>query len=190
MPTRSASFSFARVKLICCCMAAPCAMAMPPRAASLEPVAAPTRMAARMDATVAMLCAALGSDAPRDVTLRDVRDFVREHAGKLGFVARREDETEVDADESARQCEGIDGVVAHEEEREALRRIPGGLRDDARAEALDVFGRLGVLDDLAFVAELAHDLQADVVLIVDRERGGGGAADVGQIVAGRLRQRL
>ena len=56
MPTRSASFSLARVKLICCCMAAPCAMAIPPMVASLEPVAAPTRMAARMAAMVAMLC--------------------------------------------------------------------------------------------------------------------------------------
>ncbi len=72
----------------------------------------------------------------------------------------------------------------HEEEGETLRRIARGLRDDARPERLEVFGGLGVFEDLALVAQLAHDLQADVVLVVERERGGGGAADVGQIVAG------
>ena len=55
MPTRSASFSLERVKLICCCMAAPCAIETAPNVASLEPVAAPIRMAARMPAIVAML---------------------------------------------------------------------------------------------------------------------------------------
>ena len=58
-------------------------------------------------------------------------------------------------------------------------------------ERLEVFGGLGVFDDLAFVAQLAHDLQADAVFVVERQRGGGRAADVGQVVARRgLRQRL
>ena len=132
---------------------------------------------------------ALRAHAARDVTLRDVRDLVRQHAGELRFVARGEHQAVVHADEAAGQREGIDGVVAHEEELETLRRIARGLRDDARAERLQIFRGLGVFDDLAFVAQLAHDLQADVVLVVERQRGGGRAADVGQVVAGALRER-
>src|SRR5581483_10970862 len=41
----------------------------------------------------------------RDVTLRDVRLFVAEHAGELAFVARRGDEAGIDAHEAAGQRE-------------------------------------------------------------------------------------
>ena len=138
-----------------------------------------------------MLCAALRTHAPRDVPLRDVRDFVRQHAGELRLVARGQHQPVVHADEAAGQREGVDGVVAHEEELEALRGISGGLGDDARAERLQVLGGLRVVEDLALVAQLAHDLQADAVFVVERQRRGGGAADVGQVVAGcAWRQRL
>jgi hypothetical protein len=119
-----------------------------------------------------------------------VRDFVREHSGELRFVARGEHEPIVDADEAARQRERIDGGIAHVEELEALRGIARGLRDDARAERLQVFRGFRVLEDLAFLAQLAHYLQADAVLVVERQRGGGGAADVGKVIAGALRERL
>ena len=132
----------------------------------------------------------LRMDAARDVPLGDVRDFVGEHAGQLGFVAGGKHQPVVHADESARQRKRVDGVVIHEEERETLRRITRGLRDDARPQRLKVFGGLGVFDDLPFVAQLAHDLKADVIFVVEREGRRGGTADVGQIVAGRLRERL
>ena len=184
MPTRSASFSLARVKLICCCMAAPCAMEMPPSAASLDPVAAPSRMDGEDGRHGRDALPALRAHAPRDVALGDVRDFVREHAGELRFVARGQHQSVVHADETAGQRERVDGVVAHEEELEALRGIAGGLGHDARAERLQVFGGFRVVDDLALVAQLPHDLQADAVLVVERQRRGGRAADVGQIIAG------
>ena len=60
--------------------------------------------------------AALRANAPRDVPLRDVRDFVRQHAGELRFVARGEHQPVVHADEAAGQRERVDRVVAHEEE--------------------------------------------------------------------------
>ena len=52
--------------------------------------------------------AALRRDAACDVSLRDVRDFVREHARELALVLRFEQQPAVDADEAAGQREGVD----------------------------------------------------------------------------------
>ena len=95
------------------------------------------RMAARMAAIGRDALAALRADAARDVPLRDVRDFVRQHAGELRFVARGEHQPVVHADEAAGQREGVDGAVAHEEEVEALRGIAAwpGRRCASRAPA-------------------------------------------------------
>ncbi len=93
MPTRSASYSLARVKLTCCWAAAPCAMAIAPCIASpLPPAMAPIRIAASIAAVDAMLCLPCALHGARDVALRDVRDLVRQHARELGLVAGREHE--------------------------------------------------------------------------------------------------
>ncbi len=55
MPTRSASHSLSRVKLISCCTAMPCAATMPPSIAWPPPMA-PSRMAASSAAAEVMLC--------------------------------------------------------------------------------------------------------------------------------------
>jgi hypothetical protein len=135
-----------------------------------------------MAAMVAMLC------RPCEWMLRDVRDLVREHTRELGLVARRENEAVVHADEAARQRERVDRIVAYEEKGEALCRIAARLSDDAGTERVQVFGGFGVFDDLAFIAQLTHDLQADAVFVIDRQRRGGRAADVGQVVARVLRE--
>ena len=56
------------------------------------------------------------------MTLRDVRDFVRHHAGEFAFVFRFQHQAGIDADEAAGQREGVDAGVAHREEAEALAR--------------------------------------------------------------------
>ena len=183
MPTRSASFSFARVKLIYCCMAAPVR-----HGDAAERGVAGAGGGADQDGREdgrhgGDALPPLRADSARDVPLRDVRDFVGEYAGELRFVARGQHQSVVHADESAGQRERVDGVVVHEEERETLCRIAGGLGDDARPQRLQIFSGLGVFDDLALVTQLAHDLQPDVELVVERERRGGRAADVGQVVA-------
>ena len=61
----------------------------------------------------------------RQVVLRDVRDFVREHRGELGFVLREQDEAGVDADEAAGQRERVDRGVGDGEELEVLRGSRG-----------------------------------------------------------------
>ncbi len=55
MPTRSASISLSRVKLICSCAEMPCAAAMPPSTA-WPPPAAPSRIAASSIAAEAIAC--------------------------------------------------------------------------------------------------------------------------------------
>ena len=67
-------------------------------------------------------------DRARDVALRDVGDLVREHAGELAFAAGRGDQAGIDADEAARQREGVDAVVLDREEREAMRALVGMAR--------------------------------------------------------------
>ena len=61
-PTRSASVSFARVKLTCCWIASDCAAATPAIAPSPPPAAAPSRIAASIAAVetrLERLCAAM-----------------------------------------------------------------------------------------------------------------------------------
>ena len=53
-------------------------------------------------ATFGEISALLGGDHARDMALRDVRDFVCEHTGQLGFGLRGQQQTGMDADESAR----------------------------------------------------------------------------------------
>ena len=64
--------------------------------------------------------ARLRLDAARNVPLRDVRDFVRQHARELAFILCFEQEPRVDADITAGQCERIDRGVANHEEVEIV----------------------------------------------------------------------
>ena len=61
---------------------------------------------------------------PRQVMLRDVRDFVRQHGGELGLVLREQDEAGVDADVAAGQRERVDRGIGNGEELELLMRHP------------------------------------------------------------------
>ena len=68
------------------------------------------------------------------------------------------------------------------EERElavALRR----LRGEARAERLQVFGDLGVVEDGLLVAQATHDLRAEPIFVTFVMSCAGGTADVRQVRA-------
>ena len=84
MPTRSASYSFSRVKLICYC-AVPCACR--DRAhRRVPPAAAPIRMAASTRPRIRGWCVRPCELDAAHVPLRDVRDLVRQHAGQFASL--------------------------------------------------------------------------------------------------------
>ena len=104
----------------------------------------------------------------RDMALRDVRDLVREHARELGLVLREQDEAGVDADVAARQRERIDRGVGHREELEVLARVARG-GDEPAAELVQVVDDLGIVQEGALRASLAHDRLAELALLRGRE---------------------
>ena len=105
-------------------------------------------------------------DGTRDMTLGDVGDLVGQHAGQLAFAAGGREQPGVDADESARQGEGVDAGIIDDKEREpmcALVRMAG----EARTDRLQVFRDFRVLDDLAGFAQAPEDHAADLVFVVE-----------------------
>jgi hypothetical protein len=74
--------------------------------------------------------APLGANAPSNVTLGDMGDFMRQHPGELRFVAGGQNQAVVDSNESTGQRKGVDGVLAHKEERKAAHRLAAGLGDN------------------------------------------------------------
>ncbi len=127
-------------------------------------------------------------DPAGNVTLGDVRDFVRQHARQLILRARRVEQSRVDADEPAGQGERVDHRAVDHEERKLVVAVGIGLRGQAIADLVDIFGDLGILDDFAAGADLRHDRAAQAILLVLGQDGVGGAADVRQIdLRGRQR---
>jgi hypothetical protein len=123
----------------------------------------------------------LSRDAASNVSLSDMRDFVRQHARQLAFVLGLEQQSAVHPNEPARQGERIDGVVANHEEIEALRAIVRLARQPI-AERADVLGDLGIFEDLVLISQPADDHAADLVLVLQREHGLRRTADIWQIV--------
>src|SRR5690606_31828696 len=105
------------------------------------------------------------------------------------FVLRFEYEPDVDADESAGQCESVDRIVFGYEERELVGSIIRMARE-SRADGLDIFGGFRVLENLIRVAQPPHDHSADLILIFQGQDGACRAAHVRQIIRiGRGRRR-
>ena len=84
--------------------------------------------------------------AAHQMPLGDVRRFVRHDAGKLIFVARREDQAAVDGDEAARHRKGIDDGIAHHEVVELVLAFLGMARE-AMADFLNVVADFGIFED-------------------------------------------
>ena len=124
---------------------------------------------------------ALRVDLARDMALRDVRRFVREHACKLRLIAAGENRPVVKPDEAAGQREGVDARFAHREVLEVPGGGVGGLRGQAHAERLHVLVDFRIIDDAVLVAQLPHDHLADLPLLVHRNHGRGRVTDLRQL---------
>ena len=98
-----------------------------------------------------------------DVVLGDVPHLVPQHAGQLGFAAGHGQQARMHADEPARQGEGVDAVVAHDEEQERLATCRSGAGEPA-AEAVDEVVHLGIVVDGAVGTQLAHHRLAQTTL--------------------------
>ena len=129
--------------------------------------------------------ASLRLDAARDVSLRDVRDFVRQDGRELALALGLEQQAGVNADESARQRERVDRRIADQEEREVAVAVVRHARE-AQAERLQVLADLRVLEHAARIAEPAHHHAADAVLVLEAEGGLGRRAHLRQLVLDRL----
>ena len=120
-------------------------------------------------------------ESARNVPLRDVRHFVRQHAGEFALIARLEHEARVDADVSAWQGERVDGRIAHDEEIEVAVAVLGEARQP-QSQRLDVFMNLRVVEDHAGLAQVAHDHAADLALVLEAERRLGRGPHFGELV--------
>ncbi len=133
------------------------------------------------DSSIESFCA---FDRARDMVLRDVRDFVREHARELGFGLGEQDEPGVDADEAAGQRERVDLRIRHAEELEVLLDVRRR-RDEPVSELVQVVVDLGIIDVAAARAHLAHDRFAELALLGGREIGLRRVAEIGQALRTR-----
>jgi hypothetical protein len=126
---------------------------------------------------------ALGIHHARQMALRDVRGFVREHAGELRLVAAREDGAVVAEDEAAEDREGVDARLAH---REVLELARGGVGPGTpgAGRGLHVFVDLRIVDDLALITQLLGDHLPDLALLVHRNGRGDRVADIRQLGLG------
>ena len=100
-------------------------------------------------------------DHARIVMLGDVRDFVAQHRGEFRFALCQQDQSGVDADETAGQGEGVDGVVVDGEELERLSRFRAVCHQPS-AELVEIVGNLGVVHVAVAGANLEHALFADL----------------------------
>ena len=116
----------------------------------------------------------------RDVSLRDVRDLVRQDARELAFGVARENQPRIHANVAARQRERVDAVVLDDEEIEVeIAVVDVGCQ--LRAEIAHVLGQEGIVDHNAGVAQLQHDAAADLRLAALADRGVCGAAEIRQL---------
>ena len=115
-----------------------------------------------------------------DVPLRDVADFVCEHAGEFGLGLRPQDEPAVYPDEPAWQREGVHHRIADDEELEVL-RARRAERNELVAQAVDVFGRLRIGEVIRIAPDLRHDLLADPAFLRRRQFLGAGLTERRQL---------
>ncbi len=128
--------------------------------------------------------AALGLDGAGDVPLHNVPGLVRQYAGQLGLAFRQQDQPDIGANEAARDGERVDAAVLHDKIVEPVLAFLG-LGPDARAQQVQVFGGLRVVEDQVFPAQLAHHHPPDLVFLLAVDQRIGATAQVGQRGVGR-----
>jgi hypothetical protein len=180
------------------------AAACPPMIAAPGRVGLLDRLAARMPsimppmATIEAFCC--GCDAARDVPLRDMAEFMRQHRGQFVGRGRQRDQAQVHAHVAARQRKGIDAAVAHQE------RLPGEGAIDLAVDVADlacprhqrvpqrlqVLLQHGVVQEGRVAPTFAHDLVAQAAFGTDAQIGRGRLAQRRQAhlgLHGQARQR-
>ena len=111
--------------------------------------------------------------------LRDVADFMGQHAGQLGFARGAEDQADIRADESAGHRKRVDARVAHREECQPVLSV---LRfdADARAECLQILVGFRILQQLVLVPQVAQHHAADLEFFLAADERIGRAAQIRQ----------
>ena len=112
----------------------------------------------------------------RTVTRRDVRNFVRHHAGQFGFVVGSENQTAVDVEESAGKRERVDFVGFDDFDREWNLRV--GVPDEILADAVDVFVDRRIVDQLDLAFDFRGQLAAHRDLFFERDEVDAALVDV------------
>ena len=132
----------------------------------------------------------LAADHARDVALRHVADLVRQHRGQLRLGLRRQDQRRMHADETARQCEGVDARVAHREKGEIESRLAAHIRPRRHqrgAEVVQVFQDWRVVQVIRIAPDVVHDFLAQLALHQRRQFAAGGVAQGRQAIGGENR---
>ena len=120
--------------------------------------------------------------------LRDVCGLVRHDSRQFILVASCQDQAALDGDESSGHGEGIDdGVLQHEVIELVLAFL--GVARQAVADFLDVILDLRVFEDHAALPHAGKPPQTRLILILERYRGGRGAAQIRQILIDGARTR-
>ena len=128
--------------------------------------------------------------AARDVALRHVRQFVRQHRRQLVSAGGERDQPEVHAHVTARQRERIDAAVAHEKGFPGEPLVQVGidvavaarLRDERDPQRLEIFQQHRVVQVVGVAPDLAHDLFAQLALRAEAEIFRFGVAQGRQVV--------
>ena len=85
------------------------------------------------------------------------------------------------ADDTARHGEGIDRIIADDEELERLALV-GAARGQALAQALHVIVDFDIGHDIAAGHDVGHDLVGDFLFLQRRQHGGRYIAQLGQAI--------
>ena len=123
------------------------------------------------------------------VVLRDMADFVRNHAGQFRFRLCRQNRSRIDADVAAKHSECIDCIVADGKEIKPARRITAGF-NQTTPQAIQVIADFRILDIRRLaLSDFIHDALADAALDLRRKIGARRLAQFRQTVCLRKRGR-
>ena len=100
-----------------------------------------------------------------DMALRYVRDLMGQHAREFVLAASGFEQSGVYADIATREGERVYPVILDNEECEVVIAFIG-LGGDLVANFIDVFVDQRVLDDLAAIADIAHDRTANLRFVI------------------------
>ena len=119
-------------------------------------------------------------DQARDVPLGDVGGLMRQYRRQLRLALGGEHEAGVDADEPARNGEGVDGRVVYEKESECLVRGVRAVRQFL-PQRLDIVVEFRIVHERQAVARLAHEILAELAFLRGRDDRGRFIAEIGEI---------